>query len=178
MSIIALTEVAFMKLKKVRKEKNKKILLRERKRHTARRVASTHYAVPVGGTIAPLPSPLPHLDLGRGTPAPCPPGQPDSGTPPAMVDKVKTLPSVILRMRAVKMRSMETAWNSSTGTISSRNVAGAAALHWLLHSDFNNPSYYPEWCDEIWGEFNTSTRVRRLGIKDKAINATVSNLSN
>ena len=28
----------------------KKVLLRERKRHTARRVASTHYAVPVGGT--------------------------------------------------------------------------------------------------------------------------------
>ena len=123
------------------------------------------------GYRTPLPSPTP--GPGKGVlPAPAPPpNQPDSGTPPpAMVDKVKTLPSVILRMRAVKMRSMETAWNSSTATISSRNVAGAAALHWLLHSDFNNPSYHPEWCDEIWGEFNTSTRLKILSIKDEAIN--------
>ena len=32
---------------------NKKVLLRERKRHTARRVASPRYAVPVGGTPPP-----------------------------------------------------------------------------------------------------------------------------
>ena len=31
---------------------NKKVLLRERKRHTARRVASVCHAIPVGGTYA------------------------------------------------------------------------------------------------------------------------------
>ena len=56
--------------------KNKKILLRERKRHTARRVASTRYAVPVGGTptwedVPPIwegGTPLP----GKGAPSPPP----------------------------------------------------------------------------------------------------------
>ena len=64
---------------------NKKVLLRERKRHTARRIASTCYAVPVGGTPPswdltwiggyPLPREVPpsqvgypHLDLEKGTP--------------------------------------------------------------------------------------------------------------
>ena len=53
----------------------------------------------------------PHLDLGRGYPPawtwkgypPLPPvSQMVVPPPPAMVDKIKTLPSVILRMRAVK----------------------------------------------------------------------------
>ena len=34
-----------------RKIKNKKVLLRERKRHTARHVASTRCVVPVGGYL-------------------------------------------------------------------------------------------------------------------------------
>ena len=51
-------------------ETNKKVLLRERKRHTARRVANIGYAVPVGGT------PIPGQDRGD-TPIP---GQ-DGGTP-------------------------------------------------------------------------------------------------
>ena len=38
-----------MYLPKAKLQLNKKVLLRERKRHTARHVASTHYAVPVGG---------------------------------------------------------------------------------------------------------------------------------
>ena len=77
---------------------NKKVLLRERKRHTARRVASTRYTAPIG-------VPLPSWDLTwtGGTPAGVPlPRQGVPGVPlPAMVDKVKILPSVILRMRAV-----------------------------------------------------------------------------
>ena len=60
---------------------NKKVLLRERKRHTTRRVASTHYAVPDGVyplswdlTWTPFPGldgggyPFPGLDRGGGTP--------------------------------------------------------------------------------------------------------------
>ena len=46
---------------------NKKVLLRERKRHTARCVASTRYAVPVGGTPRP---PVLGSDLDRGVPPP------------------------------------------------------------------------------------------------------------
>ena len=72
---------------------NKKVLLRERKRHATRRVASTHYAVPLccspmlfpyplpgsgkgyphpppGPGKEVLPAPPPHLDLGRGYPRP------------------------------------------------------------------------------------------------------------
>ena len=49
---------------------HKKVLLRERKRHTAHRVASARYA-------APPPTPTP--DLGQGTP---PPPQTWDGVPP------------------------------------------------------------------------------------------------
>ena len=93
---------------------NKKVLLRERKRHTAHRVASTRrvpgpgggtrshvrgggYLVtgPGGGTPSQvwegvLRVPPPHLDLRWGTPP-----------PPASVNRLKILPPVILRMRAV-----------------------------------------------------------------------------
>ena len=126
----------------IQKQKlNKKVLLRECMRHTARHVASTCCAALVGGYNC-------HLDPGRSTPCPdlerrypspaqtweggtptqtwkgvppaqtweggtplarmwewgtSPPAQTWEGVPPEMVDKVKTLPSVILRMLAVKM---------------------------------------------------------------------------
>ena len=44
---------------------NKKVLLREHKRHIARHVASTRYAVPVGGTPTVL---GPDLERGGGVP--------------------------------------------------------------------------------------------------------------
>ena len=53
---------------------NKTVLLRKRKRHTARRVASTRYAAPVGGN----PSPILGSDLNRGV-IPC------QGVPPCQV---------------------------------------------------------------------------------------------
>ena len=64
--------------------KNKKVLLRERKRHTALRVASTRYVVPVAGTPilgsdldwGGVPAPSPSWDLtwmGRGYLPLCPP---------------------------------------------------------------------------------------------------------
>ena len=55
---------------------NKKAPLRERKRHTARRVASTRHAVPVVGT-----SPVLTWDLDRGVPHPADEGTP--GYPPS-----------------------------------------------------------------------------------------------
>ena len=64
---------------------NKKVLLRERKRHTARRVASTRYAVPVGATPPP---PVLGSDLDGEVP-------PSHGTPP----------SPPFRMRAVNIVS-------------------------------------------------------------------------
>ena len=54
----------------MQKNGNKKVLLRERKRHTARRVASTPYVFLTGYP------PPPHPDLAGG-------GVPDLGTPPA-----------------------------------------------------------------------------------------------
>ena len=60
--------------------------------------------------------PPPYLDLGWDTPLPRPgmgyPPYPawDGVPPPEMVDKVKTLPSVILRMRAVIIFFLKTAW--------------------------------------------------------------------
>ena len=50
---------------------NKKVLLRERKRHTDRRVASTRYATPGGG--GGYPERAPHLDLDGGVPQGRPP---------------------------------------------------------------------------------------------------------
>ena len=113
---------------------NKKVLLRERKRHTARHVASTPYVVLTGypptrvppqagypragyppsqGTPRPGYPPArvpPRLDL-AGYPPPAAPWHSgkcckalwDTGTPPPPpdVNRLKTLPSPILRMRAV-----------------------------------------------------------------------------
>ena len=65
---------------------NNKVLLRERKRHTARRVASTRHAVPVGVP----PSPCPDLDRGGGVPHPADWGRGypflvmEGGTPPIL----------------------------------------------------------------------------------------------
>ena len=77
---------------------SKKVLLRERKRHTAHciAVASACYSGGVPGDGGPPLSkvgvpPRPRLDQ-----VPPPP-------PTQMVDKVKTLPPVILRTRAVKI---------------------------------------------------------------------------
>ena len=102
---------------------NKKVLLRERKRHTARHVASTPYVVLSWLT----PPPPPRLDL---TPPPSPLAGPDppprrldltppprlswptdpTPPPPPWTDRfvdgqtrVKTLPSLVLRTRAVKI---------------------------------------------------------------------------
>ena len=119
---------------------NKKVLLREHKGHTARRVASARYCggrvphpVMVGGTPGtppptiqtwlgyPLPPPSRpgpggypryppphHPDLAGVTPPP--PHHPDlAGLPPPppsrcwLTNKLKTVPSPILRMRAVKI---------------------------------------------------------------------------
>ena len=86
---------------------NKKVLLRKRKRHTARRVASTRYAgrgyPPILGPNLdrgrPFPRPLaPCLDLGRGYP-PWPKCE--------LTHKLKILPSPILWMRAVNMERAE-----------------------------------------------------------------------
>ena len=107
---------------------NKKVLLHERKRHTIRWVASTRYAVPVGGTPpwnltwmggVPPPCPAPPIlgsDLDRGYPLPptwtwkggtLPILTWEGGTPrPADVNRqtpVKTVPSLVPRTRAVKM---------------------------------------------------------------------------
>ena len=71
---------------------NKKFLLRERKRHTARRVASTCYAVPVGGTLPLSRSKVRMGGRGKGTPYPSPgkgatpfPGPGRWGYPPSQV---------------------------------------------------------------------------------------------
>ena len=62
---------------------NKKVLLRERKRHTARRVASNPYVVLTGYPPSQGTPPWPGYPPGQGTP---PPGYPPSqGTPPARV---------------------------------------------------------------------------------------------
>ena len=62
---------------------NKKVLLRERKRHTARRVASARYAALMGGVPRVPPH---HPDLARVPPTPgmgyLPPSRPVRGTPP------------------------------------------------------------------------------------------------
>ena len=72
---------------------NKKVILHERKRHTARRVASTRYA-----DLYPHP-----VSMGE-YPGVLHPPSARWGTPPVEVwtDKLKTVPSPILRMRAVK----------------------------------------------------------------------------
>ena len=106
---------------------DKKVLLRERKRHTARRVASTPYVVLTGYP------PQPGYPPSQGTPpgAGYPPGRvpPLAGpgrvpprlphgilgnvakhygirVPPPDVNRLKTLPSPILRMRAVKILTL------------------------------------------------------------------------
>ena len=138
---------------------NKKVLLRERKRHTARCVASDRYGgggYPIQSWWGGTPSShgggtrgTPHLELGWGTPLHLDLGwgtphlgwstpqtgmgypPPDLGwaSPPKMVDKVKTLPSVILRMRAVKIGC-----NPVTGPTS-----------WVVLSLFNNISQVTGW---------------------------------
>ena len=108
---------------------NKKVLLRERKRHTARRVVTTHSVVLSWLTPPPPPpaGPDPPLGWTEDWPPPgwtCPP--PASWTwPPPRLDwgltpppggqtegqtRVKTLPSPILRMRAV----MNSEWNQKS----------------------------------------------------------------
>ena len=70
--------------------------MRERKRHTARRVASARCPIPGrGGGLLPRPR------SGEGG---TPPPRPGIGLPPPRemwTDKLKTVPSLILRMRAV-----------------------------------------------------------------------------
>ena len=82
---------------------NKKVLLRERKRYTARCVASTRYAVPVGGYPPPPSWDLTWMGL--------PPSQVWMGgypsPPPADVNRLKILPSLILWMRAVIISVIE-----------------------------------------------------------------------
>ena len=78
---------------------NKKVLLRERKRHTARRVASTTYVVLTGYPPARVP-PQPGYPPGQGTPlARVPPSQgpptrvpPQPGSPPARVPPLARVP--------------------------------------------------------------------------------------
>ena len=55
-------DILYSSSKNTKQHRNKKVLLRECKRHTASRVASTRYAVPVGRT----PPPNPDLGPGRG----------------------------------------------------------------------------------------------------------------
>ena len=107
--------------------RNKKVLLRERKRHTARCVASARYAALSNGGGGGVPHPVmmgvvPHPVMVGGTPGSPPiqtwdgvplqtcdgvPPHPDleQGTPPPskceLTNKLKTAPSLILRMRAV-----------------------------------------------------------------------------
>ena len=105
--------------------KNKKVLLRERKRHTARRVASTPYVVLTGSPPG-QGTPQPGYPPSQGTPpARVPPSRLDlAGYPPRLPHgilgnvakhygiwvpplwtdrqtRVKTLPSLVLRTRAV-----------------------------------------------------------------------------
>ena len=61
---------------------NKKVLLRERKRHTARRVVSTPYVVLTGYPPQPGYPPWPGYPPGQGTPCQ---GTPRAGYPPARV---------------------------------------------------------------------------------------------
>ena len=90
-------------------KEDKKVLLRECKRHTARHVASARYA---GGGISQVP---PLCRPGMGYPpvqtwngVPPPPARPWMGYPPPppprcwLTNKLKTVPSPILRIRAVK----------------------------------------------------------------------------
>ena len=66
-------------------KKNKKVLLRERKRHTARHVASTPYVVLTGYPPPARVPPQPGYPPGQGTPparVPPPPGWTCQGTPP------------------------------------------------------------------------------------------------
>ena len=112
-----------------RKSVHKKVLLRERKRHTARRIASARYAdlSPDGGGGYPIQTwdgvPPPRLDLGWGTPlckpgtGPPPPFRPGMRYPPlagrgtnppppprcGLTHKVKLLASPILWMRPVNI---------------------------------------------------------------------------
>ena len=104
---------------------NKKGLLRERKRHTARRVLSTHSVVlswltphpPPSWTDPPPaglthPTPLAGLTPPRLTDPPSQLDWPPSAEsadwpPPPDVDRLKTLPSPILRMRAVNIINIE-----------------------------------------------------------------------
>ena len=103
---------------------NKKVLLHEHKRHTARCIARTHYVAlspDGGGGIVPHPvlgggGRVPHpVVAGKGVPHPVLgggyhiqswaggyPGYPRPDLGPS-VDRLKILPSLILRKRAVKM---------------------------------------------------------------------------
>ena len=80
--------------------RNKKVLLRERKRHTARRLVIARYAA-----LSPDLRGVPHPDLRRGTPPPVSwmgyPPYLDLGWGTDRQTPVKTVLSLVLRTRAI-----------------------------------------------------------------------------
>ena len=121
-------------------------LLRERKRHTARCVATTRcaalsprgwgcYLPWIGGGGAPT------LNLGyslrqlKGTPPPAPVGRKVGTLPPPphfVLNKVKTLPPVVLRTRVAKMINISH-YLTHSGIIPCATIAGiSSASPWYL----------------------------------------------
>ena len=123
---------------------NKTVLLRERKRHYS---LSPGYPLPPPqskvGTSPPVHGRylLPHP---RQIPPPPSKVGPPSILHPLVVDKVKTLPSVILRMRAVNMTSWQHFTCRLIATLEFWNVVRWKSINVLSHLHKSHKSFTPQ----------------------------------